>query len=154
MTHIVTGLIAKPFALEAFASKHSLHSPISLSVGLSILPLRDDDIDSLLPSPPTGLVDGFEHLSEQLMHLLEAASLNCALLYFETEYFGGDGSQGAVVFCNGVVAYGPKCAGIGPISEALRLLGVTVIPPAFDEFETIGLRRYRQTKDWLESGDG
>jgi hypothetical protein len=71
------------------------------------------------------------------------------LLYFETDYHGGSGGQGAILVANDKVMYGPSAAEIGPINEALRLIGVRV-GTARDEFEAIGLHRHRHTDDWLE----
>jgi hypothetical protein len=70
-------------------------------------------------------------------------------MYFETEYFGGTGSQGAAVFRAGEVAYGPKAAVSGPINEALALLGVRTPSVGTDAFEAVGLGRHRRTDDWL-----
>jgi hypothetical protein len=150
MGHFVTGIVAKPETLGAFAEKCSLHQPIPLSGGLAILPLRDEDLDSFLKPPITGYAEGFIYLSEQLVHELEVASVGGTIMYFETEYFGGRGSQGAVVFQNSTVVLGPKSAEHGPINEALSYLGVRVVAPAHDEFETVGLHRHRHTEDWLE----
>jgi hypothetical protein len=66
MGHSVTGLIAKPTLLEAFASRFSLHSPAPLNQGLAFLPLRDEDIDSFVSPPQSGYAEGFTYLSEQL----------------------------------------------------------------------------------------
>ena len=70
-------------------------------------------------------------------------------MYFETEYFGGLGLQGAAVFQVGDIAYGPKAAKFGPINEALALLGVRTPASELDEFQTVGIGRYRSTADWL-----
>jgi hypothetical protein len=43
MGHCVTGLIAKTALLETFARERTLHAPIALAQGVSLLPLRDDD---------------------------------------------------------------------------------------------------------------
>lgn len=150
MGHFVTGLVAQPKQLEEFAEKHSLHKPIALTQGLSILPLRDEDLDAFLKPPMIGHPEGFTYLSEQLVNEVAPASESGAILYFETEYFGGTGAQGAAVFSKGSLVFGPKSAESGPINEALRVLGVKVTPPAFDEFEAIGLNRHRHTEDWLE----
>jgi hypothetical protein len=150
MGHFVTGIVAKPGALEAFADKHSLHQPVPLGEGLAILPLRDDDLDLFLKPPLTSYPEGFTYLSEQLVVELKLASAGWIIMYFETEYFGGSGGQGAAVFRNGEVVFGPKSAEYGPINEALAILGVQVVAPAHDEFETVGLHRHRHTEDWLE----
>ena len=153
MGHTVTGLIAKPATLSAFAQKHSLHAPIALAAGLAILPLRDDDIDAFLKPSQSRHREGFIYLSEELLRALNAASFDGPLVYFETDYAGGAGTQGAVVLRDGALAFGPKCARLGPINEALALLGVRVVAPARDEFETVGLHRHRSTEDWLECND-
>jgi hypothetical protein len=152
MGHFVTGLIAKPETLAAFAQKHSLHAPVPLATNLAFLPLRDDDLDSFLKPPLTGHPNGFTYLSEQLSRQLAAESVASPIMYFETEYFGGNGGQGAAVFSGGALTFGPEWAEIGPINTALALLGVRVIAPAQDEFETVGLYRHRSTEDWLEPG--
>jgi hypothetical protein len=151
MSHLVTGIVGTPDALERFAREESLHRPIPLSQGFSILPLREQDIQSVLGVLTTGHADGFNYYSEQLVDVLCSASIAGPLVFFETEYFGSSGSQGAALFNNGSVVYGPSSAESGPINEALSLLGVQVHPPATDEFESIGLHSYRSTEAWLTS---
>jgi hypothetical protein len=68
--------------------------------------------------------------------------------YIETEYFGGTGTQAAAVWEGGKIILAPRRADIGPINDALRLLGVTRTPTQ-DEFDVAGLRRHRRTEDWL-----
>jgi hypothetical protein len=150
MGHFVTGLIAKPNLLGSFARRHSLHDPVEIAQGLAFLPLRDQDIDSFLAPPHTGHAEGFTYLSEQLQAELAAASDDGDILYFETEYFGGAGAQGAAVFSKGALFFGPRSAEQGPINEALRVLGVSAGSKR-DEFEAVGLDRHRHTEDWLES---
>jgi len=150
MGHAVKGLIAEPGTLQVFASRHSLHPPIALSGDLAILPLRDVDLDSF-PFPPfSGNREGADFLSDQFIDVLRAASRGGALIYFETDYFGGYGAQAAAVFQDGTLVFGPESAEFGPINMALQLLGVCVEPPAVDEFDTVGLGRCRHTEDWLE----
>lgn len=151
MSHFVTGLVANSETLDAFASKHRLHVSVPLSQGLSLLPLRDSDLDSFLAPPLTDYAAGFTYLSRQLTDVLVIASCSTSLVYFETEYFGGTGAQGAAAFINGSLVFGPISAEIGPINEALALLGAVVISPAHDEFESVGLHRYRSCDDWLEA---
>lgn len=153
MGHFVTGLVARPQVLAAFAETHSLHSPAPLLEGWAILPLRDDDLDSFLWPPLTDHSEGFTHLSDQLRRAIAAASGHGPLMYFETEYFGGTGGQGAAVFADGKLVFGPAHAEIGPINEALAFMGVRVVAPARDHFETVGLHRNRSTWDWFEDDE-
>jgi hypothetical protein len=70
-------------------------------------------------------------------------------MYFETEYHGGTGGQGAAVYANGATVFGPTWDEFGPINSALALFSVTIVPPAHDAFDAIGLWHYRYTDDWL-----
>ena len=151
MAHFVTGLIARRSALKAFADLYGLPAPVVLNDVLALLPLDEDMLDTLLPEPAQDFVAGFNMLSPGLMQVLRAGSQRSTLLYFETEYFGGMGTQGAAVFRDGELVFGPQSAELGPINNALVLLGVRTLPPAADEFETIGLHRHRSTDEWLAS---
>jgi hypothetical protein len=157
MGHNVTGLIALPSTLEAFAAARRLPSPVPLSAGFAMLPLRDDDLDSFLTPPLTGHFEGFCYLCDQLAGDLRALSSVGPIVYFETDFFGGKGTQGAAVFREGQLVYcrassaiGQISDAIGPINDALRLIGVVITPPNRDEFETVELHRFRSTEDWLE----
>ena len=59
------------------------------------------------------------------------------------------GRQIAIIFKNGMITFGPAKNEIGPINEGLRLLGVGRTA-SDDEFDSIGLGRYRYTNDWLK----
>jgi hypothetical protein len=149
MGHFVTGLIARPPVLEAFSQEHSLHWPVALVGGLAILPLRETDLDSFQATTSYNEAGGLRYLSKQLFDELRRSSHQGPLIYFETEYFGGAGGQGAAVFQDGELIFGPDWAKVGPINHALKLLGISIDPPAQDEFETVGLHRHRDTEGWL-----
>ena len=154
MGHNVTGLISNCDLLERFSARYKLHRPTSLACGLAILALRDEDIDAFIPSPMSGHADGFVYLSQQLAAVLCSASAEGAVMYFETEYFGGVGTQGAAVYQLGACIFGPESADFGPINRGLALLGVRTQPPAYDEFATVGLHRHRSSEDWIEEAGG
>jgi hypothetical protein len=150
MAHFVTGLIARRAALQAFAAEHALPAPVALTDVLSLLPLDQDALDRLVPQIQHQFHAGFNYLSQGLTALLRAGSQRATLLYFETEYFGGEGTQGAAVFRDGELVFGPQSAELGPINNALALLGVKPIAPAIDEFETVGLHRCSDNESWLD----
>jgi hypothetical protein len=153
MGHSVTGIIGSCQQLNEFAHRRALPSPVPLIFDLGLLPLRDVELDSFLSLPLTGGSEGFRYLSDQLMAELANAFRSGKVVYFETDYAGSAGMQGAVALENGKVIYGPRVARIGPVNRALSLLGVRVTGPARDEFETVGLHRHRSTADWLGVDD-
>ncbi|WP_125931874.1 hypothetical protein [Thiosocius teredinicola] len=151
MSHSITGLVARKELLEVFASQNSLPNPREINQGFGFLPLRDEDIDAFVTQPQTEVASGFTYLSKQLALLVARASKGGAIVYVETDYFGGVGEQGAAAFSGGQLSYGPFYAEIGPINEALASIGVTVSEHAVDEFDAVGLNRHRHTDDWLEA---
>jgi len=112
--------------------------------------LREADLGSLRSAPSDEEARGFQHLSKELLDHLRRSSREGPLMYFETEYFGGVGGQGAAVFQDGDLIFGPSWAEVGPISQALKLLGVSCEPPARDEFEAVGLHLHRDAEGWLK----
>lgn len=152
MTVPVTGLIAKQEALEKIAKEYSFSSPITLAQGFALLPLSDEMLGRVVPILDES-IDGFNYLCPALIQVFESLSFNSSILYFETEYFGGAGGQGAVVFCNNHIALPPEFAEYGPINKALSYIGIVVNPECHDEFETIGLNQYRSTEKWLLSSE-
>jgi hypothetical protein len=149
MTHIVTGLIATQSRLAAISQSWLLTSPIRLTQGFELLPLPEKEIRRIFRSSTSSTIAAdFENLTKELIEGLMNASANAFIMYFETEYFGEEGGQGAALFHEGRVAY-IQSGKIGPINRALALLGVRVVPPANDEFQSIGLHCHRTTEDWL-----
>ena len=89
---------------------------------------------------------------------LAAFSVGAALAYVQTNYFGGRGWQGAILWRDGTCVYGPEVmwaddeggrpSAEWPINRALRGLGVQSWPGR-DEFATLGLG-YRSYRDLIE----
>ena len=152
MTHIVTGLIGDHELLRRVVGARWVRCLVDLGQGFALLPLPDGDVETPIPLRHADTGDGFQYLTPHLMQVLSEMSRGGRFAYVETEYFGELGGQGAVVFTDAQLAYGPTWdEQIGPINTALRMLGVGVTPPAIDEFAALGLGRHRMTKDWLAS---
>jgi hypothetical protein len=135
MTHHVTGLIAD-VAFIRRAAKAQIHGRVAeLGCGLGLIPLRREDLASapfMVHDTDDG--DEFQYLTREVIAALKEASLGGTLAYFETEYFGGAGGQGAAAFKDGDLIFGPEWKKIGPINQALKLLGVRLERPFYDEF--------------------
>ena len=148
MAHFVTGFITKTDYIHQICSESSSLRSVSLEQGFSLFPLTDKLLDNLRIPRSKGL-DDFDKLPTELTDLLAKLSVICPLLYFETEYFGGDGNQLAIVFENGKMIFGPAQDVVGPINEGLCLLGVEKKANS-DEFDSIGLGENRSTDEWLK----
>ena len=89
----------------------------------------------------------FEYLTACVAEWLRRCSVGGDLVYVETAYWGGKGTQGAVRFQDGRCVYGPAHGGIGTINAALSGLGVSDTPP-LDPFASIGPSSYRGNDDF------
>jgi hypothetical protein len=147
MTHSVTGFITRSEFAGRICSEYSSLRTVSLEQGFSLFPLTDELLDSLHIPRSKGLEES-SNLPNELMAFLSKLSTVGPLLYFETEYFGGEGSQLAVMFEDKKIVFGPSQNFIGPINDGLRLLGIQT-KSNNDEFDSIGLGQHRFSQDWL-----
>ena len=150
MTHAVEGFIARSNDLERKSSAISGSKIAVLNQGFSILPVTDDFAEAMAVDGRTRLVYvEFRKLDSSLEKLALEWSAEFPLVYFETDYFGGWGSQAAILYSGGSVEIGPTKGDVGIINTALRELGATQ-ESGMDEFDSIGLQRFRTTDDWIK----
>lgn len=154
MGYVLEAVIAPPSLLRAGGPDLLEVGFVTLSEGLALVPVTEalasmDDQAAEAPS-------GFVRLTVPLVERVTAWSARGPLAYVEADFFGGTGSQRAVVWDRGVVDLGPLHQSEGeptpeegtPISRALRRLGVGVGPDERDEFDTAGLGAHCSTDAW------
>jgi hypothetical protein len=123
---------------------------IGLHKNLYLIPFIDELFDEINQNDEYPGVDTFTFLSPKVSGYLKNVSMHGKVAYIEADYSGGSGGQGAVVWQHGNALLNRQFAyGEGSINEALLLFGV-IKEGIKDEFETVGLNRYRFTEDWLD----
>jgi hypothetical protein len=146
-------------AAEGLANAHI----VPLRRGFALIPLTDaldeEIIARLSDSEVQGSV-GDSWIYASAVRWAVASSSHGPIAYVEADFFGGTGSQEAVVARDGAITFGPKhsdnFAGsvkASPlrkwaINGALSHLGVRAVLFS-DEFNAVGLGRCRETEDWL-----
>lgn len=151
MGHYVQAFVGSKPLLESVQQRFGVSRVVELEQGLFLLPLTEELYDALPSAPAAFEWAGEFHflfLDSKVVALLKEASQAESLAYVETEYFGGDGGQGAIVARGGEIVLGPS-KGDGSINAALNLLGAKKAG-AHDEFEAVGLGRFRSNDDWIE----
>jgi hypothetical protein len=161
--HCIRGFIGKEELIRAFSSSWVKANIIVLLQGFSMIFLTDDlydDIVELFDSRlETDYSKFFDYLSPSIYEVLEQESRKGKLAYFETDYFGGVGSQSAILFEKGKLIIQPlktetcwdeknnnyfhKPAGESAINTVLQELGVYK-ENGMDEFDSIRLGNYRR----------
>jgi len=168
MSHYIQALIASADILESIRHAHPATRVIPLPQNLALLPVTQafaDDVEHAQSSSAKLAFDQFTVLTSALADLAKDLSKRAPIVYVETEYFGGQGAQAAVVWKNGEVVFGPlvtknidegqQCVFTTSLSDeainqAMRNIGV-VATNARDEFDIVGLGRYRSNDDWLKA---
>ena len=150
MGHHITGIIGKKDVLDRLGRFNKIGFPATLIERWGFLPLSDYDLDSLFPAPDIRVKDScFIYLSQDLVKFLSVNSSESPLAYIETDYFGGVGSQSAVVYHLGKEIFAPSKSKAETINRALKTMGISC-GNSFDEFEFLGLNRFRDNDDWKE----
>jgi hypothetical protein len=129
--------------------------PISLPQGITLFPLNADYCDRWGEK----LDIGYDATDRPLLdcrvvhHIMRQITLEPLFAVIETDYFGGQGDQAAVVYRGEREIMAPANARFGPINEALRHLGVRA-SSGLDEFDTVGLGGFRDFDDFFDAGTG
>lgn len=149
MPHMIYTLIAKTATLETMAAEVEVSIWVNLGVqGMGLLPVTfdllaafgdsDEDDDMLHEESQQA---GMWRVGLNLEKWIRKHAQPDPIAYIQTDYFGGIGNQGAVVWHQDTTEYFPDGSAI-PINKALEKLGV-VPDKGMDRFDTLGLSHYR-----------
>ena len=147
MGYMIQAIIGKKDIIEKIAGDWVKAQTRELPQGYSLLFLTDalyDDIEELLENENMENIEDFEEMvcyTTPVVHFLKHYSFRSQLIYIETDYAGGYGTQAGVLFENGKAANGPVCRD-GIINGLLRDIGV-YRERGKDEFDSLHLGIYR-----------
>lgn len=141
------------YSIEAFVCSNENSNLLKLSLPYFSLPqdfvlipmnkaLREKFEISVLP-----LLEGNKGDLATLCNFGFSLSDGARAAYIEAEFFGGEGMQVSMVFENGKII-SDAVVSKNAINLALQFLGVTK-SSSFDEFETLGLGKHRDTEQWI-----
>lgn len=152
--HTVEAIIAKEEVIKDIEERFIIAKSIPLAQNYAMVPLTDalkEDLEDLIQKEQI-IYDCFEKLSGSIIEVITNTQGPYKIAYIETEYFGGEGVQAAIVWEDGKVIYGPNSSEFidNPINEALRIIGVRKIKQN-DEFDEMKLGWNRDTEKWHNS---
>jgi len=146
MGHHINAIIGSRQTLAKLIERFGQPGPAELAFGLCIVPLDERRLDLLAMSVAPSF-DGFTYLMREMVDEIGRTLNQGFALYVETNYFGGTGYQSAALFENGKLVWkgsehsDPPVR--SPINQGLRRMGVVVPLEGQDEFDSVGLRRFR-----------
>ncbi|MCW7471708.1 hypothetical protein [Leptospira kanakyensis] len=120
---------------------------VPLIDGYSLIPLTEDVLKSLNEDEEEIiLIKEYSNLTVKLYSILMQFSQIDKIGYIEAEYFGGSGSQSAILFSDGKPIF-ESIHKQNSINILLKKIGVK--KKLFkDRFDYIGLNKFRSTEDW------
>jgi len=145
MGYDIQAIIGIQPVLQAHSASFASAVVAPLARGFALIPITDELLDEIGAAGDSGR---FYKFTPAVTEWLQAISASAPVAYVEADYFGGVGSQGAVVWAHRAQIL-PPTHGPDAINIALRLLGVSR-GTSQDEFEAIGLPRHRGTRGWLD----
>ena len=154
--HDLQALIANSEPLRRHAQSLRTAVLCELPQGLALLPLTDVVLAELAVGQSDAPSALLPTLTRCALAFAVAASQAAPVAFVSTCYFGGQGTQDALVWRQGELIFSPRSAPYAdvwpnsPISRALRTLGI-VADDGSDEFDTVGLGKYRTTEKWAAS---
>lgn len=150
MGHHISAVVLKGHYSKKMAETFDL-KPLRLTDELTLFPLSAAYIDSWAERlGVSGSVDDVPLLNFQVVHhMINKIAAEPLFALIETDYFGGLGSKSAAVYRGATEVMQPQ-VGDRPINKALRLLGVKA-GEGRDEFDTVGLGKYRDFFDLFEA---
>jgi hypothetical protein len=168
MGHSISAFIGQYGPLRAIADALCHTHIAALPQGYSMLPVRIEVLDQCTFSLPGHLPDEypeFMRLFPELIVVARQQASHAPLAYVETDYFGGVGTQAAVLW-HGETIYGPfqsetqyekSVVQVVPadqraINRVLQRLGIQQ-EAAVDEFDALGLGQFRSNEAWIEHSE-
>jgi len=159
MGHFIDGFVAK-YELLAAAAKNVPEARVCrIGLGYGFFPMTDA---VTCEDDSAANYDFLYRLTCPMANWAVENSKQFPIAYVATDYYGGRGSQAAIVWQNGKAVFGPvetkEFDEPGPpllelaINRALRELGVQR-GTARDEFEATGLGGGRNNEDWAASAE-
>lgn len=159
--HWIQALIGPAEVLVEARQRLPSAVPCPLTQGLALVPITDrlaDALKNMTDGASSALLPKSGEMAPGVAALASELSRKGPIVYAATFIFGGTGGQDAVVWIDGEVVLNigddedsMSAWPDSPISRALRRIGV-IAAAGEDEFDAIGLGRYRSNEAWAQAG--
>lgn len=145
MGYDFSGIVTSLEVTKRLKDQYASAKIIPLYKELIVIPLTDELYDEINMNQGT-TKSIYDYLTDTISSYCREISKFGLVAYIEAEYFGGTGSQNAMVWDSGQVIF-EETLSESAINRSLEILGVHKVQGK-DEFDTVGLGRHRDTEDW------
>lgn len=147
MGYFFRGIISTSSIVDFCKIKYKNLHLIQLHHNLVTIPLTDELFDEI--NDGQGIpIKNYEYLTDRLGIFCSDISRFEKVAYIEADYFDGMGFQSGIVWDKGLVIF-EEILNDNSINKVLELFGVEN-DNSKDEFDTVGLGRHRNIRDWID----
>jgi hypothetical protein len=141
MAHCIQAFVTAPDVAKRLIASRPEAPLVELTPDLLLVPLTDSLFDAICCETPSEDIEPFWRLNQMVLDAVLGCAGDAAIGYFETDYFGGAGTQAAAVWKHRRSLVEPSDRG-SPVNRMLAALGVKR-SVSKDEFDSVGLGRFR-----------
>lgn len=154
MGYRLEAIICREQLARLITDEYQSAKRIRLKNKLFLIPYTEEFYDELNQFEKSADFEGFYLLNEKLFNYLLSKSVVDPVAYIEADYFGGVGQQSAIMVGDEKVILDVRAGDseYGPVNLVLKEFGI-IRESNLDEWDTVGLLRYRDTDDWLEAAE-
>lgn len=145
MGYVFSGIVTSFEVMKRLKDQYASAKIVPLYKELIVIPLTDELYDEINMNQGT-TISIYDYLTDTISSYCREISKFGLVAYIEAEYFGGTGSQNAMVWDSSQVIF-EETLSQSAINRSLEILGVCKLQGK-DEFDTVGLGRHRDTEDW------
>ena len=149
MGYFIRAILCNRLLANEIIEDNSYAKSIEIYNDLFLIPFIDELFDEINEFEQSQNVGKFILLTEKINDYLKQFSSKGKIAYIEADYFGGVGFQNAIVWDNQETVFYEENADWA-INKALKFIGIVKDKDKFDEFDTVGLGKFRDTEAWYE----
>ncbi|SKC73606.1 hypothetical protein [Ohtaekwangia koreensis] len=146
MGYYLQAFIGRDEDLKIIEKSFEHANVIALVDHIALLPLTEELYNEINNYQKSESIDTFEFLTTETERQILQIIQHKMIAYVEAEYFGGMGNQCGIIWRDGKRIF-KKLAEQDVINIILNQFGIKR-SKSLDEFDIVGLGRYRNTKDW------
>lgn len=151
MGYVLYAFIGKKEVLIKLQGKYSQVKICNLQQNISLIPMTGELYDEINNFISSDDINSFAYLTTNVEKEVLQVIEDSPLAYIEAEYFGSNGGQRGIIWKenqrHSILSYSHEA-----INKVLQFLGVSA-QKRRDEFDTIGLGRFREMEEWIEASE-
>jgi hypothetical protein len=149
MSYVLNAFLGQQVDLKIIEEKFKFSKMVPLTSKIGLIPMTKELYDEINNFGTSKAMENWEYLTIDMERQIVRVPGNHMIAYTEIEYFGGSGGQSGIIWKNGIRIFEANFEQ-DVVNSILRHFGVVTEEFKRDEFDSVGLGRHRDTRDWIQ----